>query len=454
MKPLAFQIKDIQVFQRAVTLRLPFKFGAATVTACPQAFVKVTLSIEGVEWQGASAELMVPKWFDKSPQRTQDDNFDQLRLCVVKARDAYLAAGSAQSAYSLSVSTTERVIDQMLMQGHPRLVGQFGPALLDKAIADAVLRSQNQSWISGLGAGLLGDPWSGCLKLHQANSVWLRHTVGLADRLTDAEPLTAQEDGLPNSLTQAIDAYGLKYFKLKVGGQLDADIERLAKIETVLSKVKDYKVTLDGNETFQNVESLSVFVHAMTQHEATQRLLERTLLIEQPLPRAIALEEKIPTMPLNIPVILDESDDHPDVLVKGLALGYRGISSKACKGIYRSLHSASLVQQTPQCLLSGEDLTCQAGLGVQQDTLLATSLGVQHIERNGHHYVKGFGIAPTHESNDFAKAHADLYSSNHAGVHLNVQQGQINIASLHQAGFGHQAWPDWQSLDPISIQAN
>jgi hypothetical protein len=454
MKPLAFQIKDIQVFQRAVTLRLPFKFGAATVTACPQAFVKVTLSIEGVEWQGASAELMVPKWFDKSPQRTQDDNFDQLRLCVVKARDAYLAAGSAQSAYSLSVSTTERVIDQMLMQGHPRLVGQFGPALLDKAIADAVLRSQNQSWISGLGAGLLGDPWSGCLKLHQANSVWLRHTVGLADRLTDAEPLTAQEDGLPNSLTQAIDAYGLKYFKLKVSGQLDADIERLAKIETVLSKVKDYKVTLDGNETFQNVESLSVFVHAMTQHEATQRLLERTLLIEQPLPRAIALEEKIPTMPLNIPVILDESDDHPDVLVKGLALGYRGISSKACKGIYRSLHSASLVQQTPQCLLSGEDLTCQAGLGVQQDTLLATSLGVQHIERNGHHYVKGFGIAPTHESNDFAKAHADLYSSNHAGVHLNVQQGQINIASLHQAGFGHQAWPDWQSLDPISIQAN
>jgi len=454
MKPVAFQIKDIQVFQRAVTLRLPFRFGAATVTACPQAFAKVTLQIEGVDWHGASAELMVPKWFDKSPQRTQDDNFDQLRLCVLKARDAYLAAGSALSAYSLSESTTERVIEQMLLQGHPRLVGQFGPALLDKAIADAVLRSQNQSWISGLGAGLLGDPWSGSLKLHQANSVWLRHTVGLADRLTDAETLTAQEDGLPNSLTQAIDAYGLKYFKLKVGGHLDADIERLAKIETVLSKVKDYKVTLDGNETFQNVESLSVFVHAMTQHEATQRLLERTLLIEQPLPRAIALEEKIPTMPLNIPVILDESDDHPDVLVKGLALGYRGISSKACKGIYRSLHSASLVQQTPQCLLSGEDLTCQAGLGVQQDTLLATSLGVQHIERNGHHYVKGFGIAPTHESNEFAKAHADLYSSNHAGVHLNVQQGQINIASLHQAGFGHLAWPDWQSLDPISIQAN
>ena len=299
MKPVAFQIKDIQVFQRPVTLRLPFRFGAATVTACPQAFAKVKLSIEGVEWQGASAELMVPKWFDKSPQRTQDDNFDQLRLCVLKARDAYVSVGSAQSAYGLSESATEIVIDQMLKQGHPRLVGQFGPALLDKAIADAVLRSQNQSWVSGLGQGLLGDPWSGTLKLHTANSVWLRHTVGLADRLTDAEALTAAEDGLPNSLTQAIEAYGLKYFKLKVGGNLEADIERLAKIEAVLSKVQDYKVTLDGNETFQNVDSLSIFVNALTKHEATQRLLERTLLIEQPLPRAIALGEKIPSMPLN-----------------------------------------------------------------------------------------------------------------------------------------------------------
>lgn len=454
MKPIAFQIKDIQVFQRPVTLRLPFRFGAATVMACPQAFVKATLSIEGVEWEGASAELMVPKWFDKSPHRTQDDNFDQLRLCVIKARDAYVAAGSAPSAFSLSKSATEIVIDQMLKHGHPRLVGQFGPALLDKSIADAVLRSQNQSWVSGLGLGLLGDPWSGTLKLHAANSVWLRHTVGLADRLSDAEPLTTEEDGLPNSLTQAIEAYGLKYFKVKVGGNLESDIERIAKIESVLRKVQDYKVTLDGNETFQNVDSLSVFVQALTKHEATQRLLERTLLIEQPLPRAIALEEKIPTMPLNVPVILDESDDHPDVPARGLALGYRGISSKACKGIYRSLQSASLVQNTPHYMLSGEDLTCQAGLGVQQDTLLATSLGVQHIERNGHHYVKGFGIAPIHESNDFAKAHPDLYRSSSAGVYLNVQEGRINIASLHQKGFGHQAWPDWQSLEPISIEVN
>jgi hypothetical protein len=450
MSAVAIEIRDIQVFQRPVNLRLPFKFGAATVTACPQAFVKVTVRIGGVDWEGATAELMVPKWFDKSPQRTQDDNFDQLRLALLTAREQYLSTGGANSAYSLSEKGTEAAISKLLALGHPRLVGQFGPALLDKAIADAVLRSQGKSWTEGLSLGLLGDPWSSSLTLKKANSVWLRHTVGLADRLTDDEPLTSAEDGLPNSLTQAIAVHGLKYFKLKVSGQLDADMTRLTAIERVLSKVPDYRATLDGNETFQNTETLSLFVSALQKNDATRRLLERTLLIEQPLPRAIALGEKIPAMPYNIPVILDESDDHPDVLEKGLALGYRGISSKACKGIYRSLQSAALIQKTPQTILSGEDLTCQAGLGVQQDTLLASSLGVQHIERNGHHYVNGFGMAPEAESLSFAQAHPDLYSSNQAGVHLNVQQGLIHIDSLHQPGFGHQAWPDWASLAQIT----
>jgi hypothetical protein len=371
-------------------------------------------------------------------------------LALLTAREQYLSTGGANSAYSLSEKGTEAAISKLLALGHPRLVGQFGPALLDKAIADAVLRSQGKSWTEGLSLGLLGDPWSSSLTLKKANSVWLRHTVGLADRLTDDEPLTSAEDGLPNSLTQAIAVHGLKYFKLKVSGQLDADMTQLTAIERVLSKVPDYRATLDGNETFQNTETLSLFVSALQKNDATRRLLERTLLIEQPLPRAIALGEKIPAMPYNIPVILDESDDHPDVLEKGLALGYRGISSKACKGIYRSLQSAALIQKTPQTILSGEDLTCQAGLGVQQDTLLASSLGVQHIERNGHHYVNGFGMAPKAESMSFAQAHPDLYSSNQAGVHLNVQQGLIHIDSLHQPGFGHQAWPDWASLAQIT----
>ena len=71
------RVREVRLFQRPVTLRLPFRFGAATVTHCPQAFVQVRADVNGRTVEGASAELMVPKWFDKSPALTHEQNFER-----------------------------------------------------------------------------------------------------------------------------------------------------------------------------------------------------------------------------------------------------------------------------------------------------------------------------------------------------------------------------------------
>ena len=53
----------------------------------PQAFVRVRVRLaDGREGEGISAELLVPKWFDKSPALTNEDNFDQLRRSLDIAR--------------------------------------------------------------------------------------------------------------------------------------------------------------------------------------------------------------------------------------------------------------------------------------------------------------------------------------------------------------------------------
>ena len=39
--------------------------------------------------------------------------------------------------------------------------------------------------------------------------------------------------------------------------------------------------------------------------------------------------------------------------------------------------------------MTGEDLTIQPGLALQQDLALVSILGLTHVERNGHHYVNG-----------------------------------------------------------------
>lgn len=451
MTAVAIHVRDIALFERPVTLRLPFRFGAATVTRCPQAFVRVGVEVGGRRFEGASAELMVPKWFDKSPELTHEQNFEQLREALRGAREAYGAAGAAASAWQLSQTAGDVAIDALVARGLPRLAAQFGPALLDKAVADAVLRAVGQGWCAGVPAGVLGDPWSGTLAITRPLQVTLRHTVGLADRLTPQDEGADPRDGLPATLQDAISHYGLHHFKLKLSGKPDADVDRLSRIASVLqAHAKDWRVTLDGNETFSDAQALGEFWRALVAAPAARTLLQRTLLLEQPVARKVALDQPIHTLGIEVPVILDESDDHAGVLERGLALGYRGISSKACKGIYRSLHSAARIARDPQrLLLSGEDLTCQAGLAVQQDTLLAASLGVTHIERNGHHYVDGFGIAPDAEAHAFAHAHAGLYETAQGRPHLAVRSGQLDLSSLHVPGFASAATPQWDSLQPI-----
>ncbi|MGA0570898.1 hypothetical protein ACO2Q9_09285 [Variovorax sp. VNK109] len=446
------RIRAIELYERPVTQRLPFRFGAATVTRCPQAFVRIHADVDGHRTEGITAELMVPKWFDKSPALTHEQNFEQLREALRIARESYLAhtQQDSLSPWQLAQQAGEAAIAQAMSRGLPRLVAQFGTAQLDKAVADAALHATGHSWVDGVSAGVLGDPWSPHIDLKAASHVTLRHTVGLADILREGSSNELPQDGLPATLEAAIRRYGLHHFKLKLSGKHEADVERLTQIAELLDEqAGDYRVTLDGNETFTDAASLGAFWNAIVPEKSLRELLSRTLLLEQPLARSVALRESIRSLGIRVPVILDESDDHPEAFEEGLALGYSGISSKACKGIYRSLHSAARVAKEPaKLLLSGEDLTCQAGLAVQQDTLLASSLGVTHIERNGHHYVDGFGIAPEAESQAFARAFHGFYSQT-GKPRLAVADGRLSLASLHVPGFASSAAPHWDSLQPI-----
>jgi hypothetical protein len=450
---MSVRVRSVELFERPVTLRLPFRFGAATVTRCPQAFVRVLCDCNGHSVEGASAELMVPKWFDKSPVLTHEQNFEQLREALCLARDAYLGTDAALTPWQLSAQAGDASIATGVAMGLPRLAAQFGAAQIDKAVADAALQAVGLPWVDGLRAGVLGDPWSAKLPLHAPGSIALRHTVGLADRVDASDPGADPHDGLPATLRDAIAAYGLRFFKLKLSGEVERDVARLSAIAALLdAHAGDYRVTLDGNETFGDAPALATFWRALGTSTALKNLLARTLLLEQPIARARALSEPIEGHGITVPVILDESDDHAEAFDTGLSLGYRGISSKACKGLYRSLRNAAHVvaEGRDHLLLSGEDLTCQAGLAVQQDTALAASLGIAHIERNGHHYVDGFGIAPDDEARAFLDAHPSLYAESNGRVRLAVRAGQLDLRSLWRTpGFAGGAAPRWDTLTPI-----
>jgi len=269
--------------------------------------------------------------------------------------------------------------------------------------------------------------------------------VGLLDALTDAQVRERVNDGLPETLEQVVQTYGHRYFKLKVGGQLQSDIDRLSAIASVLDRMPyPYHVSLDGNEQYQDASAFVELLQTMRATPALGRLLESILFIEQPIARGHALDTDVSGPEIGLPVIVDESDGTLDAFVQAKARGYSGISSKTCKGLYKSLLNAARCQvwnaalSEPRYFMSAEDLTVQAGLCLQQDLALVNLLGIRHVERNGHHYVNGLASRTQQEQGLYLHAHPDLYEHSHGAVRLRIRDGQLEIASLACVGYASQ----------------
>jgi L-alanine-DL-glutamate epimerase-like enolase superfamily enzyme len=454
-------------YERPVRLRLPFRFGVVTLTEAPQVFVRVRVRLaDGREGEGVAAELLVPKWFDKSPELSHEDNFNQIRISLALARRALMAAGE-DTPFGLSAAVEAAHHAECAKRNLGGLVASFGLALLDRAILDALGRLENQTIFQLARANRFGltaqttpdlagfdlDRFLG--DLSPAQSIHVRHTVGLVDALTRAETEGKRlNDGLPESLEEAIAAYGHTHFKLKVNGDPAADVERLARIAAVLDCTPaPYFATLDGNEQYADVEAVTGLWRRIAEDPRLARLRSSILFIEQPIGRSNALASPVESLSREIAIEIDESDADIGTFLRAKDLGYRGVSSKACKGLYRALLNRARVAKwnadagNEYFFMSAEDLTTQSGVAVQQDFAQALLVGATHVERNGHHYVDGMAGAPDAEQGAFLAAHPELYAQKNGRVRLAFCGGQAALGSLHTTpGLAVGPFPEYSAM--------
>jgi L-alanine-DL-glutamate epimerase-like enolase superfamily enzyme len=457
MSPLRFTIDEVNFSERDVVLRLPFRFGVVTVRSCPEVFVRSRIRFpDGSTSLGCSAEMMIPKWFDKNPAFSNEQNFEQLRRALMAARDAYCSETTPKSAWQHFAQHYRSLMAEGSEAELNPLTSSYGPALLDRAIFDALCLRQNCSFAAGMSANIAGiDVRSSALasdlddfdvpaflsKQRSTEKIAARHTVGLLDAVSDSEiPADAPADGLPCSLEAAVARYGHHHFKIKLSGEAGADIERLRAIASVLASQASL-VTLDGNEQYASAEAFADFYAQLAALADLKPLVSRISFVEQPIRRDLALQQDVSTVAQQVPLLIDESDSTLDSFVLAKTLGYTGVSSKSCKGIYKSVLNAARCARWNQAggikyFLSGEDLTMQAGVGLQQDLALVGWLGLGHVERNGHHYVNGMMAAPTEEQQGFLHSHKTLYEDRDGAVRLRITDGLIELTSLHCAGFG------------------
>lgn len=463
-----FVVREVALHERPVTLRLPFRFGVVTLTECPQAFVHARIeTTDGRMSWGGAAELMAPKWFDKNLRLSNDDNFEQLRDVLRLARDAYLADAGADTAFGHFARHHDAHQAACAARGHNPLLAAYGPALVDRALLDALCRALGVSFYAAMRGNLVGIgprhaqfagfDWDAFLRtLKPSRSIAARHTVGLVDSITTADLTQPVNDGLPETLEQVVERYGHRHFKLKVGGRIDDDVARLARIAAVLDRIDgEILVSLDGNEQYDGADGVIALLARIRDTPALARLWRSVAFVEQPIARKIALDMDVRRIAALKPVIIDESDGELDAFVRARAHGYTGISSKTCKGLYRSLLNAARCAawnadpHEARFFMSGEDLTTQAGLAVQQDLALVNLLGITHVERNGHHYVDGMAALPRTEQQAFLDAHPDLYERSHGATRLRIRDGHLAIGSLDCTGFASDAQPDWATMPAL-----
>ena len=159
LKRPRFAIREIELFERPVVLRLPFRFGVVTLTECPQAFARARIEFaDGSERLGRGGRADGAQVVRQEPGAvSNEDNFDQLRDVLRLARDAYLRDAAPATAFGHFARHHDAHLQAAARRAaSTRCWPSYGPALLDRAVLDALCRALRRVVLRGDARNLAG----------------------------------------------------------------------------------------------------------------------------------------------------------------------------------------------------------------------------------------------------------------------------------------------------------
>lgn len=443
--------------------RMPFRYGIATMTNVPHLFLQALCEIDGKLVQGIASEGLLPKWFTKNPDTSHEEEVADMLEAIQEASDKAISMEDKPSVFHWWLSLYKLQQEWGREKNIPGLLWGFGVSMIERAVIDSFCKAKNITFnqalkenLFGMELGevfpeLIGLKPQELLKTNYSDQMFIRHTIGLSDylRQEDIEDKELVTDGLPQSFEECLKTYDLKKFKLKVSGEINKDIARLIQIAEIINEngLKDFGFTLDGNEQFNNAEEFKEFWLAIAKEPQLEEFFKHLIFVEQPIHRNKAISEdtkEVFNRWINKPnIIIDESDAELLSLYTALQSGYDGTSHKNCKGVFRGIINACLLEYyrranpAKEYILSGEDLTTVGPVCLLQDLTVANALGISHIERNGHHYFRGLSMYSQEVQEKVLNYHNDLYEKHSEGfATLKIRDGRINIKTLKEAPFG------------------
>ncbi len=451
--------------------RMPFRYGPTALTAVPHLFLQVDLEVDGYRQIGVTSEGLPPGWFEKTPGLTYEAEIKRM-IEAIRLASRLIEGQHFPSVFALWMRL---YMGMQAASDAPPLLRSFGISMVERGVIDAFCRLLDlpfaravydnafdidlgsiHTWLSGLQPADL-------LPFEAIPHQFIRHTVGLDDPIREREikPENCITDGLPQSLEAAIEAYGLRYFKVKLAGDVKLDIARLGAIWDVLSRTVDgtFQVSLDANERFATPLDMRDYFSTLLQDMHVQALFDHVIYLEQPLHRDFAFQNLSMALPSgleSLPIVMDESDSELTSLSRALDAGYAGTSHKNCKGIVKGIANACLLARLRKndpgrtYLLTGEDLASVGPIALLQDMAVSCTLGIKHAERNGHHYFTGLSMYPPEVWADVLAHHSTLYARHEDGFPtLRIQEGRVYTESVMSAPFGYKPAFNLEPYTPL-----
>jgi hypothetical protein len=345
------RIVDCTLHRTDVRLRMPFRYGIATMTEGPVIFVRLQVEINGKTKIGISSDLLPAKWFTKIPAQSIAEEVAGILRVIRHAAATRDRIGGLKRSFEIWRQLYEAQTAWASQEAIPPLLANFGVSLVERALIEAAAKATGQTFaqccnlmnwacawdwlhpeLAGVEPGIFwasrGPTW--CCAIRS----------GLADPLAECDITDAENvwtTGFPQSLEASIRAYGLRHFKIKVNGKLEADLERVSRCAEIIARwaPADFAFSLDGNEQFESLDQFRAFWDKAQGRPELRAFLNHLLFVEQPLHRKVALEADVAVAfrhwPNRPPVIIDESDGTTADFRLALELGYAGPVTKIAK---------------------------------------------------------------------------------------------------------------------------
>jgi hypothetical protein len=475
---MSYSIQSIELYVRdtkpgRVVFSLGRKGGTGDLsqaTTNPLGHVRMVVrDSQGNESFGCAGDRLSVRWLDKRPGRSKSLKLNELVSLIETSREIYLQKKEFDSPFAMWRDCYSQILKVGRSRNQEDLTSCLASGLFERAMVDAVCRLSGKSMFRMVKDGQLGiqpetvHPELKPLNLEEhlparpRTQIAVRHTIGLKDvlREKDIQEKDRVNDGLPETLEEYIKIDGIRHFKIKVSGDPDYDVKRLSQIWEVVVKATEPVITLDANESYQDLKTLDMFVQKF--EDELIGMFQHVECIEQPLPRSVQLnrenEKWIRKINERKPLIIDESDGDVNAFKRAFAAGFAGTSHKNCKGFFKSLLNYGLLThyslQGRFCIMTAEDLQNLPVVPLQQDFASVAMLGIEHCERNGHHYNYGLSMLSEKDKQRAAKHHPDLYTKRGDEYFLKIVDGQVQCRSLQCSGFGLQDEPDWPSMTPM-----